>query len=103
MKPPTTIGYINHLLACSLFAAALTYSTSAQAQSSVIYSDDFEGTVSGWSINNTDFDADLTRFLGRFDINPTTTSRSFAIPAGANRVEIEFDFYRIDSWDNTAR
>lgn len=103
MKAPTTIGYMKHLSACGLFAVILTCSPLAQAQSSVIYSDNFEGTVSGWSINNTDFDADLTRFLGRFDNNPTTTSRSFTIPAGADRVEIEFDFYRIDSWDNTAR
>ena len=72
----------------------------AFAQSTVIYQDDFEGTVTGWSVNNTDFDPDVTRFLGRFDNNPQSTSRTFTIPAGTDRVEIEFDFYRFDSWDN---
>jgi len=37
-----------------LFAAPAAYGQT------VIYQDDFEGTVSGWSINNTDFDPDVT-------------------------------------------
>ncbi|MEO0574683.1 MAG: hypothetical protein AAF004_04405 [Pseudomonadota bacterium] len=76
---------------------------SAAAQSVVVYQDDFEGAVTGWSVNNTDFDPDVTRFLGRFDNNPNSTSRTFNIPASSDRVEIVFDFYRFDSWDDTAR
>ncbi len=70
----------------------------------IVYTDDFETTpVTGWSVNNTEFDADYTRFLGRFDDSPTETSRSFALPTGTSRVDVEFDFYRFDSWDNTAQ
>jgi len=42
----------------------------------VIYQDDFEGAVSGWSDNSTDFAPAVT--------------------------VIEFDLYRFDSWDNQA-
>jgi len=79
-----------------LFAAPAAYGQT------VIYQDDFEGTVSGWSINNTDFDPDVTTFLGRFDNAPTQTSRSFSVPAGSTQLIIEFDLYRFDSWDNNA-
>ena len=70
------------------------------AQGTVIYQDDFEGTVTGWSNNTTDFDPDVTRFLGRFANNPTSTSQTFTIPANTDQVVIEFDLYRFDSWDN---
>lgn len=89
-------------LVCTLVVALWLCSHSAWAQTT-LYTDDFEGAVTGWSINNTEFDADVTRFLGRFDNNPTTTSRSFAVPASTDRVEIEFDFYRFDSWDNSSQ
>jgi len=81
---------------------SLTWATFGFAQT-VVYSDDFEGGASGWSINSTDFDPDVTRFLGRFDNSPTQTSRTFTIPANTDRVEISFDFYRFDSWDNFAQ
>jgi len=48
----------------------------AHAQT-IIYQDDFEGTVTGWSNNTTDFDPDVTRFLGRFANNPTSTTQLF--------------------------
>jgi len=70
------------------------------AQGTVIYQDDFEGPVTGWSNNRTDFDPDVTRFLGRFANNPTSTSQTFTIPANTEQVVIEFDLYRFDSWDN---
>lgn len=75
----------------------------ANAQSTVVYQDDFEGPVTGWSINNTDFDPDMTRFLGRFDNSPKSTTRTFTLPASTDYVDIEFDFYRFDSWDDTAQ
>jgi len=81
---------------------ATTFATTAQAQT-VLYEDDFEGAVTSWSNNQTDFDPDVTRFLGRFDNNPKETSRNFILPPGTDSVEIEFDFYRFDSWDNNAR
>jgi uncharacterized repeat protein (TIGR01451 family) len=90
-------------LRVALAFLGLLLSSASFAQSTVIYQDDFEGAVSGWTINNTDFDPDVTTFLGRFDNSPTSTSRTFAIPPSTARVDIVFDFYRFDSWDNTAR
>jgi len=90
-------------LLIGVFIWGIACGTEAVAQGVTIYSDDFEGTVSGWSVNNTDFDPDVTTFLGRFDNNPQETERTFTIPPGMDRVEIEFDFYRFDSWDNTAQ
>lgn len=90
----------------ALFASllgAIMWCQAAYAQSTIIYQDDFEGTVSGWSINNTDYDPDVTRFLGRFDNSPTSTSRTFTTPANTDYVTIEFDLYRFDSWDDSAR
>lgn len=74
----------------------------ALAQSFVVYEDDFEAAVSGWSVNSTEFDPDVTTFLGRFDNSPQSTSRSFTLPASTESVVIAFDFYRFDSWDNNA-
>ena len=84
------------VLFCALLALGSTLSAQAQT---VIYQDDFEGSVSGWSVNDTDFDNDTTNFLGRFANGNTTTSRTFTVPAGATSLEIEFDLYRFDSWD----
>lgn len=75
----------------------------ACAQSTLIYEDDFEGAVSGWTLNNTDFDPDVSTFLGRYDNSPTSTSRTFTVPPSTARVDIVFDFYRFDSWDNSAQ
>ena len=79
----------------------LVFSQLAYAQT-VVYQDDFEGSVSGWSVNDTDFDPDTTTFLGPFDVNGTSTSRTFNVPAGSTQLVIEFDLYRFDSWDNFA-
>ena len=77
----------------------LTFSASAYAQDIIVYQDDFEGSVSGWSNNDIDFDNDVTNFLGRFANAQTTTSRSFTVPAGSSALTIDFDLYRFDSWD----
>jgi len=68
----------------------------------VIYQDDFEGAVSGWSDNSTDFAPAVTNFLGRFASGQTTTSRTFTVPPNTDELVIEFDLYRFDSWDNQA-
>ena len=80
----------------------LCLAMNAQAQTTVIYEDDFEGTVSGWTDNSTDFAPAVTNFLGRFADGQTTTSRTFTAPAGSDELVIEFDLYRFDSWDNQA-
>lgn len=85
-----------------IFSWVVIFGQTAFAQSTIVYQDDFEGAVTGWSINNTDSDPDVTTFLGRFDNNPTSTSRTFTVPANTDQLVIEFDFYRFDSWDNNA-
>lgn len=81
---------------------SLIWASYAHAQT-VIYQDDFEGTVSGWSDNSTDFAPAVTNFLGRFADGQTTTSRSFTVPPNTDELVIEFDLYRFDSWDNQAQ
>ena len=56
----------------------------------VIYQDDFEGAVSGWSDNSTDFAPAVTNFLGRFASGQTTTSRTFTVPPNTDELVIEF-------------
>jgi uncharacterized repeat protein (TIGR01451 family) len=90
-------------LRTALAFVGLLLSSAAFAQSTIIYQDDFEGAVTGWTVNNTDFDPDVTTFLGRFDNSPNATGRTFAVPPSTDRVEIVFDFYRFDSWDDTAQ
>jgi len=91
------LGRIAILLLLSLFMVQTAFAQT------VIYQDDFEGAVTGWSDNQTDFDPDVTRFLGRFDENPTSTSRTFTLPPNTNELIIEFDLYRFDSWDNNTQ
>ena len=81
----------------------LIWTSSAHAQSTVIYQDYFEGAVSGWSDNSTDFAPAVTTFLGRFADGQTSTSRTFTMPANTDELGIEFDLYRLDSWDDTAQ
>lgn len=91
-------------LAARLFGlGALAWAGLAHAQTVTVYTDDFEGGVSGWSVNADSTTTPTTRYLGRFDNSPNATSRTFALPEGTERVEIQFDFYKFDSWDNTAQ
>ena len=102
---------LGHIALCA--SAALCCAPSASAQV-VIYDDDFEvaSTAAGWDFvqangnvvpSTTQFDADYSRFLGYFDNSPNTARRSFAMPAGTTRAEVVFDFYRFDSWDDSAQ
>ncbi len=86
---------LNIVLWVSLLTASAAYS-----QTTVIYQDDFEGTISGWSDNSDDFAPAVTRFLGRFANGQTTTSRTFTVPPNSDELRIAFDLYRFDSWDN---
>ena len=97
------MSYLRQNIIGLLIALQVLLCHAAFAQSTVIYQDDFEGTVSGWSDNRTDFDPDTTTFLGPFDVNMNSTTRSFTVPAGAQSLNIEFDFLRFDSWDNFAQ
>ncbi|MEP1230298.1 MAG: DUF11 domain-containing protein, partial [Litorimonas sp.] len=82
-----------------LSLASLLMAQSALTQT-VIYQDDFEGAVSGWSSNTTENAPIIgTNFLGRFGGSAAETTRTFTVPAGTTALDIEFDLLRFDSWD----
>ncbi|MFN9603396.1 MAG: beta strand repeat-containing protein, partial [Planctomycetota bacterium] len=62
--------------------------------------EDFGAGANGWS-NNTTTNSTWSRFLGQFDTSNGTqaTSKTFALAGGSDLAIIEFDLYRIDSWD----
>ena len=62
------------------------------------YLEDFEGGASGWSDNTTE-NSTWSEFLGRFAGN-NLVSKTYTLNGSSNDVQLEFDFYRIDSWDN---
>ncbi|MEO0378986.1 MAG: Hint domain-containing protein [Pseudomonadota bacterium] len=66
-----------------------------------IYEDDFEGTVDGWSNNQTDSDPSLGTSLGRFGAADGTiaTERTFDLGSDAQEITLDFDVLLLDSWD----
>lgn len=70
-------------------------------------SENFESSASGWSDNKrtivTNDGTDqipVTNFLGNFSIGTTINKTfSFGSSYANNEVEVEFDFYEIDTWD----
>lgn len=64
-----------------------------------IADEDFEGGATGWSNNTTTATkSTYTEFLGRFG-RGAEVSKNFTLSGDQTEVTIEFDFYRIDSWD----
>jgi len=70
-------------------------------------SEDFESNATGWSNNKRTVVTNdgtnqipVTNFLGNFSIGTTINKTfSFGNSFANNEVEIEFDFYEIDTWD----
>lgn len=91
------------LLGLAFWLTGLSLCAHGAAGAQVLYQDDFESGVSGWSTSISESHPAFTRYLGRFDNSPNQTSRTFAVPAGSQSLVIAFDFYRFDSWDNTAQ
>ncbi|MFK7840005.1 MAG: cadherin-like domain-containing protein, partial [Bdellovibrionales bacterium] len=71
-----------------------------------ILDEDFEGGTSGWNNNTTtDLGNDLTEFWGEFSRNIDVSGnqelfQTFATSGTQDYIVVEFDFYRLDSWDN---
>ena len=94
------LTYVYRFLKLAIMVLGAMFMSSHAYAQTVIYQDDFEGPVTGWNVNDTDFDDDTTNFLGRFaNDTGTTATRTFTVPPGATSLEIEFDLYRFDSWD----
>ncbi len=66
-----------------------------------IYKDDFEGTVEGWSNNQTETDSGLGTSLGRFGSPDGTiaTQRTFDIGSDAEEINVAFDALLLDTWN----
>lgn len=70
-------------------------------QAVTVSTEDFEGGAAGWNNNTTETHANFSRFLGRFAGTGGAQGyyKSYALAGALNQVTIQFDFYRIDSWD----
>lgn len=89
-------------------AAALLFGTATIAQANVLVSQDFEdGDSTGWLYDNaggvtvSDPGANsggFTKFLGRFG-GLKNVETNVALTGTQTSVNVNFDFYRIDSWD----
>ncbi|MFN6377817.1 MAG: HYR domain-containing protein, partial [Flavobacteriales bacterium] len=62
--------------------------------------ENFESGAFGWTPSTNEFDASITGVLGRFGGSGGTqqVSKIFTLPGTASKT-VEFDLYRIDSWD----
>ncbi len=97
-KTSNQVSVLLTAFAMLLFVLGLA-TPKASAQTTTIYSDNFEGAVTGWSNNSVDASTGFTRFLGRFNSSRRDTSRTFTMPPDTTQLVITFDFYEIDSWD----
>jgi hypothetical protein len=71
----------------------------------LISSEDFEAGATGWVDNTTtNGGAYLTNHLGRFsnDGGVQSNSKTYVLSGTQGYTVIEFDFYRVDSWDTEA-
>lgn len=92
--------YMNRLVSVSLLSLVCLFLSQNASAQTVVYQDDFEGAVSGWSSNTTENAPIIgTNFLGRFGGTSAQTTRTFTVPADATALDIEFDLLRFDSWD----
>lgn len=73
------------------------------ASTLISVSETFENGAMGWSNNTTTIASELTQFLGRFGgtggQEGISKSYDFGIENAGKKVTIEFDMYKIDSWD----
>ncbi len=77
----------------------------AAANGTLIYEDDFDDGAAGWSpatTDNTDpfFGSVLGRIQGTANATDIEVRRTFDLDDSFDDAVIEFDFHRIDSWDN---
>lgn len=69
----------------------------------LISSEDFEGGATGWADNTiSNGGSYLTNHLGRFsnDGGVQSNAKTYTLSTNQDYTVIEFDFYRVDSWDS---
>ncbi len=96
-----TLSNLQNASAGVLVATGVILDDDEPGQASTILADeDFEAGASGWTDNTTtDGGAPFSTFLGRYVGSGVATEKTFAPPAGTDRLVIEFDYLEIDSWD----
>ena len=68
----------------------------------VVSMEDFEdSSLAGWTNGEIDSSTKMTTFLGRYAFNNRRTNpyKTYTIPTTAKEALVEFDFYKIDTWD----
>ena len=66
----------------------------------ILSEEDFEDKVlEGWTNGQLDYDPGFTNFLGRYTGNSTDPFKTYQVPKDVDYVQLTFDFYEIDSWD----
>ncbi|MCA9270492.1 MAG: hypothetical protein KDA41_18550, partial [Planctomycetales bacterium] len=90
------------LISSVLFLLAFSVQPETAWGQIILTTENFEGGATGWADNTTTVEvAPWTEFLGRFS-NPAGQQqfKTFSgLPVGPVIVNVQFDFYRIDSWD----
>lgn len=59
--------------------------------------------LAGWKNGKVETGGHLTTFLGRFGSNLPAPKNTWALATNTDSVDIEFDFYPIDSWDSISK
>jgi hypothetical protein len=77
-------------------------SSSFCVSSEIIVSEDYEnGSADGWSINRVSSSRSFSQFLGRFGKDDETRKVFNGVPIDAESIQISFDFYEIDEWEES--
>jgi hypothetical protein len=77
-------------------------SSSFCVSSEIIVSEDYEnGSADGWSINRVSSSRSFSQFLGRFGKDDETRKVFNRVPTDAESIQISFDFYEIDEWEES--
>ena len=90
----------------ALLSMVLLTASSAHAATTVVADENFDGgSASGWNDNKVETSnpgGNFTAgFLGRHQgLESQQLYKTFTIPSGIVNVNISFDFYEVDSWDN---
>ena len=69
--------------------------------STVSFEDFEDGTIAGWTNGRTTKEGAFTEFLGRFGNGKPNPRKSHTVPRKADAIELKFNFYKIDSWDES--
>ena len=65
--------------------------------------EDGEKDLAGWKNGRMESGGHLTTFLGRFGSDLPVPEKTYALATNTESVDIEFDFYQIDSWDGGSK